>query len=103
MPASPGRLLSALEPPYPAVTRSSLGVAALIEVSASFIEDHSRFARAAGLSRRSKRIEIVFVPGALARIVINERPAPRVFGHVFSSRVGSGPTGNSRWPSNQCL
>src|SRR6516164_7531158 len=58
------------------------------------VVNRRRVAGAARLPGSTERVEIVFMPGALARVVVNEGPAPRIFRHVCSLQIGPVPAGD---------
>src|SRR6516225_10483562 len=58
------------------------------------VVDRRRVTGASGLPGSTQRVEIVIVPGALARVVVNEGSAPRVFRDVFSLEIGPVPAGD---------
>ena len=58
------------------------------------VVNRRRVAGAARLPGSTERVEIVFMPRALARVVVNEGPAPRIFRHVCSLQIGPVPAGD---------
>jgi len=63
------------------------------------VEDRRRVAGAARLPGSTQRVEIVIVPSALARVVINEGSTPRIFRDVFSLQIRPVPV---RDPGGAC-
>src|SRR6516164_5320041 len=65
------------------------------------VVDRRRVASAARLPGSTERVEIVFMPGALARVMVNEGSAPRVFRDVFPLQIGPVPAGDPGRTRNQ--
>ena len=79
-----------------------------VQTGRLFVVDRGRLALPAGLAasltaRGAERVEVVFVPGALARAAVMEGLAPGILRHFFTLEVGTAPARDARRLGDQAL